>query len=283
MRNCILLAAALFTSLSVPLASAQESAPTVRKVAAGTGFYISHDGYILSAHHVVANCSKDISAHNEEMVLRVKLVALEPKSDLALLQITSGLRVPHVATLRSATRPLHVGENIAVAGYPTNTTDLNDEFVSFATGNAKITKTTGPQNNIRWVQFSYIARPGFSGGPVLDAYGNIIGVTSGGSCMSRNCMKGYKDALQKLKDAKTLRQVQTAENDIVAQSDTNIAVSQTAIREFLSKNGTAMEERDSIELPSQERLHEIAGSIVNLRCVQNDEDFSRTPRVINLH
>jgi hypothetical protein len=43
-----------------------------------------------------------------------------------------------------------------------------------------------------------------------------------------------------------------------------------------------MEGRDSLELPSQERLHEIAGSIVNLRRVQNDDDFSGTPRVINL-
>jgi hypothetical protein len=185
--------------------------------------------------------------------------------------------------MRSVRQPLQVGENVAVAGYPSKTTDLNSEFVAFTTNNAKITNTKGPKGNEQWIQFSFSARPGFSGGPVLDSYGNIIGVTSGGACMSRSCLANYNNAMSKLKNAATMEEVKVADEAVVASSDTNIAASQSAIRAFLAQNNLAMEERDSVVLPSEQRLNEIAESIVNLRCTQNDEDFKNSTRVIKLH
>ncbi|MBY0407862.1 MAG: serine protease, partial [Rickettsiales bacterium] len=36
--------------------------------AVGTGFYVTHDGYLITANHVIANCSGPISVHGQLMV-----------------------------------------------------------------------------------------------------------------------------------------------------------------------------------------------------------------------
>ncbi len=256
--------------------------PVIRKIAAGTGFYISHDGYLLTANHVVSHCSDDISAHNEQMVLKVQLLATNQDSDLALLKIIPDLTIDHIATMRSERQPIQVGEKIVVAGYPTQTTDLNREFVAFSTNDARITNAQGPGGKKNWIQFSYSARPGFSGGPVLDSYGNIVGVTSGGTCTSRECYDKFKGALNALKAAQNPDEMRIADEAVAANSDTNIAASRFAIRTFLAQNNVAMEERESVMLPSEQRLGEIAESIVNLRCTQNDEDFKNSSKVLKI-
>ncbi len=277
---------ALFTllvtiSLCPHPAAAQSEHPS-HKIAEGTGFYISHDGYLLTANHVVAHCSDDISAHNEQMVLKVQLLAQNPDKDLALLKIIPLLTIEHIATMRSVRQPLQPSEKLVVAGYPESTTDINKEFVAFSTNDAVLKNTTTMRSKDNWIQFTYSARFGFSGGPVLDSYGNIVGLTSGGTCASATCIGPFKAAMAKLKSAKTMDEIKVADAEVAANTDTNIAASQSSIRQFLSENGIAMEEKDFAEFPDQQRLKAIADSIVNLRCTQNDDDFNHSTRVLNI-
>ncbi|NBO18128.1 MAG: serine protease, partial [Proteobacteria bacterium] len=55
--------------------------------AVGTGFYVTHEGHILTANHVVANCAGPISVHGRLVVIKAKLVAADAEHDLALLKI----------------------------------------------------------------------------------------------------------------------------------------------------------------------------------------------------
>ncbi len=252
------------------------------KIAEGTGFYISHDGYILTANHVVAHCNGDISAHNEQMVVKVKLINSSPDYDLALLKIVPKLTIENIAHIRTLRYPPQPGEKVAIAGYPDDATDLSHEFVSFSTNDAKITKAKGPNGEDKWMLFSYSARPGFSGGPVLDFYGNIIGLTSGGTCFSAGCSARFRQALNAVKNARTPEELRAADREVGASSDTNIAASATAIHLFLAKNNINMEEGDSLQAPSEKTLRGIAESIVNIRCFQDDEDFNQSIRVLDI-
>jgi S1-C subfamily serine protease len=244
----------------------------------GTGFYVSQDGYLLTARHVVDGCSGPISVHGRLVVLKAKLVAADPVHDIALLKIIPSFAIPHVASFRSAQSPLKLGEAVVVTGYPSESMD--GEFVEFITSSAKITNIKSIRGDNSQFMFTYAAKSGYSGGPVLDAAGNVIGLTSSATCVNSACMDGFKKAFGLR--AQSVEQVNDLEETISRYVDTNIGVSLPVIQAFLKANKVPYIETRGGNKPSSERISEIAQSIANVRCPSEERTLIENSGVIRL-
>lgn len=135
-----------------------------QRVGNGTGFFVSADGYMVTAAHVTAECP-DLRAFN----LHLKLVAQDRASDVALL--SSGEKPPAFVKLRSGRGP-RVGEPVTVVGFPLQGLIGEDPIVT----SGIVSSQAGIQNDRRQIQISAPIQPGNSGGPVLGEDGALLGV-----------------------------------------------------------------------------------------------------------
>jgi serine protease Do len=153
----------------VALASAQ---PRLIHFSSGTGFYVSKSGHIITNNHVVRNC-QSINTRNGEDVREAKLLAVDAEKDLAILKVAGA--PPAVAPLRWNLASLRAGQKVAVIGYP-GAAGARGEM---RYGTSVIMGLQGPLGEPQWVQIKPVLEQGNSGGPLLDATGNVIGVVTG--------------------------------------------------------------------------------------------------------
>ena len=146
----------------------------------GSGFFVSHDGLVLTNAHVVENC-RQTTVRSPDNVGQGSILARDTQNDLALL--ASGLKPIRVATLRTSAK---LGEEVVVFGYPLS--GLLASSGNVTTG--IVSALAGLRDDSRLLQISAPIQPGNSGGPVLDRRGDVIGVV-----VSRFTMTS-KDAVQ---------------------------------------------------------------------------------------
>lgn len=144
----------------------QEPVPTA---SSGTGFFISEKGDIVTNHHVVKGCTSINIKRQNATPEKATLIAEDPTNDLALLHTETG--TGSHAALRVDTR---LGEAVAAFGYPLSSVLASSG--NFTLGN--VTALAGLKNDTRFIQISAPVQPGNSGGPLLDSYGNVIGVVT---------------------------------------------------------------------------------------------------------
>lgn len=145
---------------------------------AGTGFFVTSDGSLLTAAHVVTDCKATRIASKFVRPTNVRLVALDEKRDIALLKAD---HMTPPATLPIG-RPASPAGRLFVLGYP-------------AGGGVLVpTETWGTLENIHlqpapadyvdprhmiWAAAPDVAH-GFSGGPILDPRnGTVVGIIRG--------------------------------------------------------------------------------------------------------
>lgn len=139
----------------------------------GTGFIIEADGLILTNHHVIANADSVYVhvANNEEKTFEAKVIGSDERTDIAILKINAGKKLP-VANLGSSDKT-EVGEWVAAFGNP-----YGHEF-SLTKGiiSAKGRKIRD-LNAVPFLQTDAAIHPGNSGGPLVNIKGEVIGVNS---------------------------------------------------------------------------------------------------------
>ncbi len=206
----------------------------------GTGFFVTHDGHILTNNHVVNNCAQ-ISIHGDNISAGAKLVARDEEHDLALLK--ASFISPDMAYFNSMRQPLKADDPVVIIGYPGDAWRNNTQVVR----QSSIIDMKGPTGEEKWLQFNDSAQQGNSGGPLLDSAGNVVGVVV---------------AKAELRMVKTqyLRKEET-----VKKSD--IAISLPTIRKFLSLNNILYQTADSAIYLSSDRVSDRAHAfIVNVHC-----------------
>ena len=160
-----------------------------------------------------------------------------------------------------------MGEPVIVTGYPSES--MNGEFAEFITNHAKITNTKSHIGDNSQFMFTYAAKSGFSGGPVLDASGNVLGMTASATCTSNSCMEGFKQTFSMR--ATNVEDVEKLEETIAQHVDTNIAASLPVIFRFLETNKISYQEAPDKGAPDAGRIEEIAQSIANVRCPSEEK------------
>ena len=118
---------------------------------------------IVTNQHVVQDCERIAVAGTGT----ARAVASDVRNDLAL--VATSTRSNAAAPIRAGRA--QIGEQVVVAGYPLRglLSGLN-----ITTGN--LSSVVGIAGDTRFVQISAPVQPGNSGGPLLDASGNVIGV-----------------------------------------------------------------------------------------------------------
>ena len=136
-----------------------------------TGFLLTKDGYVVTNYHVV-NGADSIQLQNQKgKAFRAEIIHTDAEKDLAILRISdstfkSTKSIPYTFKKQLT----DVGEDIYTIGFP------RDEAVY---GQGYLSSNTGYSGDTIAYQISIPVNPGNSGGPVLDAYGNIVGIISG--------------------------------------------------------------------------------------------------------
>jgi S1-C subfamily serine protease len=149
---------------------APEANPT-KPSATGSGFVVSRAGDIVTNDHVVGGC-------RETKVVRggkrsaAQVVAKDPGSDVAIVRLPEP--VTELASFREA-QPPRPAEPVLVVGYPLQ--GLLSSDASVTTG--IVSALAGPHNDKKQLQITAPVQPGNSGGPLVDASGNVIGVVVG--------------------------------------------------------------------------------------------------------
>lgn len=137
-------------------------------ITAGSGFFVNGRGYLLTNAHVISEC-KRIQIRDGEPL---HLVTANEEIDLALLktEITKDdERRPAPAFRTSLPR---VGEAVIAFGFPLP--QLLSAEGNLSTGN--VAAISGLRGDPRFIQVSAPVQRGNSGGPLLDASGNVIGI-----------------------------------------------------------------------------------------------------------
>ena len=145
----------------------------VQGAAAGSGFVISSDGYIVTNYHVIKGATSIKVAFVDGKSYDAKLVGGEADNDIAVLKIeATGL---HAVTLGDSDA-LVVGEAVYTIGNPLGelTWSLTDGLVSAKDR----TVTTSEGETMNMLQTNTAINSGNSGGPLFNAYGEVIGITS---------------------------------------------------------------------------------------------------------
>jgi putative serine protease PepD len=143
--------------------------------AAGTGFVLSADGYIVTNNHVIADGDQTTVTFADGSEESATIVAGDPSRDLAVLKVDRTDLVPLAV---GDSDDLRLGDQLIAVGYAL---DLNGE-PSVTSGilsakNRSITENTGA-TLVNLLQTDTAINPGNSGGPLLNSRGEVVGINT---------------------------------------------------------------------------------------------------------
>jgi S1-C subfamily serine protease len=142
----------------------------------GTGVVIVDTGIILTNMHVVAGADRVQVEFFDGMESEASVIGVRPEHDLAVLQAKKLPDDLPAATLRS-TADLLVGDEVVAVGFPFGigpsasagvVSGLQREYRS----------PQGKQVLTNLIQFDAAANPGNSGGPLVTADGEVVGIVT---------------------------------------------------------------------------------------------------------
>jgi len=139
--------------------------------AAGSGFIISHDGYILTNNHVVEDADKITVNLDDEREFKAEVIGTDPQSDVALIKVDAE-NLP-ILELGDSDK-LEVGEWVIAIGSPF---ELN-QSVTVGVVSAKGRNRMGISDYENFIQTDAAINPGNSGGPLLNTHGEVVGMNT---------------------------------------------------------------------------------------------------------
>ena len=141
--------------------------------AAGSGFILTQDGYILTNYHVVESSDSIKVTMFDGTSYDAQLIGYDESNDIAVLKIDAADLTPVVL---GDSDTLNVGDTVVAIGNP-----LGELTFSLTTGavsalNRPVTFSTGVTMNL--IQTDCAINSGNSGGALFNLYGEVIGITN---------------------------------------------------------------------------------------------------------
>jgi serine protease Do len=154
-----------------PRINPKQEKRSFKQQAAGSGFIIASDGYILTNNHVVGEADKITVRLADKREFSAKVVGTDPQSDVALIKIEAkGLPVLPLGNSDA----LEVGEWVIAIGNPF---ELN-QTVTVGVVSAKGRNRMGITDYENFIQTDAAINPGNSGGPLLNIHGEAVGMNT---------------------------------------------------------------------------------------------------------
>ena len=154
----------------MPQGGEDDSGPAREVHALGSGFIIDPKGYIVTNNHVIED-AKEITVTLDKKDYKATLVGRDPKTDLAVLKIEADKDLPYLEFGDST--KARVGDWVIAIGNPFGLGGTVTAGIVSARGRDI---HSGPYDD--FLQIDASINRGNSGGPAIDANGQVIGVNS---------------------------------------------------------------------------------------------------------
>lgn len=143
-------------------------------MALGTGIIMSEDGYIITNAHIVSKFENiQIVMHDNKTVYKAEIIGLDTATDIAVLKINADNLHPAVF---GDSDQVVVGESVVTIGNPHSlpyAQTVTDGIISGVRRNVYDGSTSS-----NFLQTNAQLNPGNSGGPLINMYGQVIGINS---------------------------------------------------------------------------------------------------------
>lgn len=144
------------------------------RMSIGTGVLFREDGYLLTNHHVVAGGTACTVLLANGQPYEAKFIASDANYDLAVLKI-DGENLPTAEFLDSDT--LQVGDAVYAIGTPLDL-EMSGTFTNGIVSSVNREMQLDGQTSMPMIQTNAALNNGNSGGPLINAYGQVIGINT---------------------------------------------------------------------------------------------------------
>ena len=144
------------------------------RMSRGTGVVLNKEGYIITCNHAIAGCNT-VKVGQGQKTFDARIVGTDPYNDIALLKAEENLDLEPIELGDSST--LETGQFVLALANP-----FNRQQPTATTG--IITNPDGTLRGLGGTAMENIVatdaqlNPGFSGGPLVDAEGKLIGINT---------------------------------------------------------------------------------------------------------
>ena len=135
---------------------------------AGTGFFVTSDGFMITNYHVVDRKTEIIVITADRKQHKARIVKTDPPNDLALIKIDA----PSIPIPLSMGSGVSKGEDVLTIGYPLLQLQGTEQKATFG----RVNSMSGLSGDVRFFQVDVPIQPGNSGGPLINSRGEEIGV-----------------------------------------------------------------------------------------------------------
>jgi serine protease Do len=140
----------------------------------GTGVVLTKDGYIVTCNHVLGGCNA-VKIGQGEKTFNAKIVGSDPYNDIALLKAEKGEFTP---VEMGDSEKLSVGQYVLALANPFNRKQPTATSGMVTGVNSTIRGWRGMTQMENVIATDAQLNPGFSGGPLVDVEGRIIGINT---------------------------------------------------------------------------------------------------------
>ena len=162
----------------------------------GTGVVLTKDGYIITCNHVLQGCGT-VKIGQGEKTFNAKIVGTDPYNDVAILKTEQGEFTP---IEMGDSEKLSVGQYVLALANPFNRNQPTATSGMVTSVNSTIRGWRGATAMENVIATDAQLNPGFSGGPLIDVQGRLIGINTAyvwqrGIAIPVNKVKGIADRL----------------------------------------------------------------------------------------
>jgi serine protease Do len=141
--------------------------------AAGSGFILTEDGYILTNQHVIEKANTITVAMYDGTTYPAKLIGYDASNDIAVLKIEATGLTP--VTLGDSDA-LEVGDEVVAIGNPLGELTFSLTKGNVSALNRAVTLSSSVTMNL--IQTDAAINSGNSGGALFNMYGEVVGITN---------------------------------------------------------------------------------------------------------
>ena len=145
-----------------------------KELALGTGFVYSSDGKIITNYHVIDDAYSAAITINGKTYNIVSILAYDEDIDLAVLKVDAS----NLISANVCKQPTKTGENIYAIGSSRGLTNTFSQGI--------ITQSNRKIDGVSYIQHDASITNGNSGGPLINVYGEVIGINTWGITDSQN-------------------------------------------------------------------------------------------------
>ena len=166
----------------------------------GSGFVIDKSGLVVTNYHVVGNAQTVYVSFSNSDSMKAEIIGKDAATDVALLKVVANSRALKPLTFGDSD-DVQVGDQVAAIGNPLG----YERSITLGIVSALHRSLTSPGGTPidRVIQTDAVLNRGNSGGPLLNAQGEVIGVSSAiatGNTVSGNTGIGFAIPINTVRD-----------------------------------------------------------------------------------